>query len=81
MALRVDSIVDGVSFSLATTNGLTTVSSGAVAMWQIAAKDPSRLKVNTISDGSYFTVGWADGRARPVDVTVMWEIKRAGQTG
>ena len=79
MALRVDSIVDGVSFSLATTNGLTTVSSGAVAMWQIAAKDPSRLKVNTISDSEYFTVGWADGRARPVDVTVMWEIKKAGK--
>ncbi len=78
MALRVDSIVNGISFSLATTNGLTTIASGAVAMWEISAKDPSRLKVNTISDGSYFTIGWADGRARPVDVVVMWETKRPG---
>lgn len=77
-ALRVDSIVNGISFALATANSLTTIASGAVAMWEIAAKDPSRLKVNTISDGGYFVVGWADGRARPVDVTVMWETKRPG---
>lgn len=75
-ALRVDSVVGGVSFAIATSNSLTTVASGAVAMWQIAAKDHSGLKVNTINPSGYFVLGWADGRARPLDATVMWEIRR-----
>ena len=75
-ALRVDSIVGGVSFAIATANSLTTVASGAVAMWSIAAKDHQGLKVNTISSGNFFTLGWADGRARPLAATVMWEVRR-----
>ncbi len=76
-ALRVDSIVNGVSFAIATANSLTTVASGAVAMWNIRAKDPAAVTVNTINPGGYFVLAWADGRSRPVDTTVMWEVKRS----
>lgn len=75
-ALRVDSIVDGISFAVAMSNGLTAVASGAVAMWKLHGKDPQGLKVNTISPGNFFTIGWADGVARPVSTTVMWEIRK-----
>ena len=76
--LRVNSIVDRVSFAI------STVDSGAIGVaagtlnWKIPQAEPSGIKVNTISDGGYFVLGWADGQARPVDVTVMWEIKKPG---
>ena len=76
-ALRVDSIVGGVSFAIATANSLTTIASGAVAMWKIMGKDPVGLKINTISPLGHFIIGWADGIARPFDTTVMWDIKRS----
>ena len=75
-ALRVDSIVNGVSFAIATSNSLTTIASGAVVMWNIRGKDPMHVKVNTISPGNFFTVGYSDGTARPISATVMWEVKR-----
>lgn len=76
-ALRIDSIVNGVSFAIATTNSLTTVGSGGVAMWKIFAKEPAGIKVNTISPAAHFVLGWADGVARPYDTTIMWEIRRS----
>lgn len=76
-ALRVDSIVAGVSFGIATSNGLTTVASGAVAMWKLHGKEMNVVKVNTIRPGSYFTIGWADGVARPADATIMWECRKS----
>lgn len=76
MSLRVNSIVDGVSFALTTGNGLTVQASGAVAMWKIHGKDAQGIKVNTISPGGHFIVGWADGVARPFNSTIMWEIRR-----
>ena len=75
-ALRVDSIVGGISFAIATSNSLTTVASGAVAMWKLHGKDPDQVKVNSIRSGSYFTVGWPNGIAKPVDATVMWELRK-----
>ena len=79
-ALRVNSIVDGISFAIATANSLTTVASGASALWKLHSKDPQGIKVNTISDGAYFTLGWADGKARPVDTVLMWEVRLPGKT-
>lgn len=76
MALRVNSIVDGISFAITTANGLTTVASGAVAMWKILGKDFGPVKVNTISPQGFMTIGWADGVAKPADATIMWEIRR-----
>mgnify|MGYP001561004875 CR=1 FL=1 len=76
MALRVNSIVDGISFAITTANGLTTVASGAVAMWKILGKDFGGVKVNTISPGNFMTLGWADGVAKPANATIMWEIRR-----
>lgn len=76
MALAVNSIVDGVSFSIRTSNALTTVASGGVAMWRIAGKDMEGVKVNTISPGNFFTLGWANKQSRPRDATVLWEIRR-----
>jgi hypothetical protein len=76
MALRVNSIVNGKSFAITTANGLTTIASGAVAMWNLLGKDPGAVKVNTISSNGFMTVGWADGVAKPVDATIMWEIRR-----
>ena len=75
-ALAVNSIVGGVSFSIRTSNGLTTVASGGVAMWKIVGKDLEGVKVNTISPGNFFTLGWANKQARPNDATVLWEIRR-----
>lgn len=75
-ALRVDSIVGGVSFAVATSNSLTTIASGAVAMWRISQAMPRGLQVNTINPGNYFVLGWSDGVAKPIDVTAMWEIRR-----
>ena len=77
-ALRVNSIVDGVSFAISTADSGSIGTTAPVAMWSIPQAEPSGIKVNTISDGGYFILGWADGQARPVDVTVMWEIKKPG---
>ncbi len=73
---RVNSIVDGVSFAAVTGNGANVTSGPAVVSWQIPEAVPQGIKVNSISSGNYFTLGWADGRARPVDTTVMWEVRR-----
>lgn len=77
MALRVNSIVDGVSFAIATANSLGTVASGANVMWRIEGKDPAGVKVNSISPGGHFIFGWEDGRSRPFDATIMWEMRRS----
>lgn len=76
--LRVNSVVDRVSFALSTVDSGALGFAAATIMWELPAAKPQGIKVNTISDGGYFTLGWADGQARPVDVTVMWEIKRPG---
>lgn len=75
-ATRVHSIHEaGGSFTVAIQSA--TINSGCTLMWHIPAAEPVGLKVNTISPGNFFTFGWADGQSRPVDVTVMWEIRRA----
>lgn len=76
-ALRVDSIVGGVSFSIATANSLTVVASGAVAMWKLQGREIGQINVNTISPAGFFTLAWADGRPRALDVPIMWEIRRS----
>ena len=75
-ALRVDSIVNGKSFAIATANGQSVQASGAVAMWKVHGKEFNDVKVNTISSKNFFTVGWGDGIARPNDATVMWEVRK-----
>ncbi len=72
--VRVNSIVNGVSFGVATVDSMQLQGTNAVH-WRIPEAIPEGLKVNTISDGSYFTIGWADGEPRPVDTVVMWEVK------
>lgn len=74
--LRTNSIVDGVSFALSTTNSGAFGHAAGALNWRIPQAEPSGIKVNSISSGNYFTLGWADGQARPVDVTVLWEIRR-----
>lgn len=73
---RVNSIVDGTSFAIATDDGKGVIGTAQV-MWRIPQAIPQGVKVNTISPGNFFTLGWADQKARPVDATVMWEIKKA----
>ena len=77
--VRVNSIVDGVSFQVIAVDSLQ-VQGTQVIGWTIPEAVPQGLKVNTITESGYFTLGWADGRARPVDVTVMWEVKLPGRT-
>ena len=73
--IRVDSIVDGVSFAITATDSFGYP--GTInAMWRIPQAVPEGLKVNTVAAG-YAILGWADGQARPVDVTVMWETRRS----
>lgn len=79
VGLRVMSLVNGVSFAIATANSADVLGT-VVAHWDIPEAKPHGIKVNTISEGGYFTLGWADDRPRPVDVTVMWEIKAPGKT-
>ncbi len=74
--LRVNSIVDGVSFAISTVDSGSIGTTAPVAMWSIPEAEPNGIKVNSISSRNYFTLGWADGEPRPVDVTVMWEIRR-----
>lgn len=74
--LRINSIVNGVSMLIATVDSLQLQGvTDNVAQWSIPEAMPEGIKINTIVDGGYFILGWADGRARPVDVTVMWEVK------
>lgn len=77
--VRVNSIVDGVSFQVITTDSLQ-VQGTQVIGWHIPEAVPQGIKVNTITESGYFTLGWADGRPRPRDVTVMWEMKLPGRT-
>ena len=76
--LRVNSLVNGVSFALSTVDSGALGFAAGTIMWSIPETMPQGIKVNTISDGGYFVLGWADGEPRPVDVTVMWEIKKPG---
>ena len=74
-AIRVQSIHElGGSFTIAVQSA--TINSGASIMWKIPQAEPSGIKVNTISPGGHFILGWADGQSRPVDVVVMWELRR-----
>ena len=74
--LRVNSIVDGVSFAISTTNSAAFGHEAGLLNWAIPQAEPRGIKVNSISSGNYFTLGWADGQAKPRDVTVMWEVRR-----
>lgn len=76
---RVNSIVDGVSFGVATVDSLAPVGTSLIH-WNIPEAVPAGIKVNTITEEGYFTLGWADGRPRPRDVTVMWEVRLPGRT-
>lgn len=73
---RTSSIVGGVSFAIATDDGQNVTSGPAIVGWRIFDAIPEGLKVNTISPGNFFTLGWADGRTRPIDTAVMWEMRR-----
>ena len=75
-SLRVSSIVDGVSFLIATVDSLQ-VQGTTVAMWDIPEAKAIGVKVNSIVSGGYFSIGWGDERPRPRDATVMWELRRA----
>ncbi len=74
--LRVNSIVGGVSFAISTSNSAAFGHAAGIVNWAIPQAEPRGIKVNSISPGSYFTLGWADGQAKPRDVTVLWEIRR-----
>lgn len=73
---RINSVVDGVSFAATTDDGQGITAGTAVLGWRIEEAIPQGLKVNTIGVG-FFTMGWADGRARPVDSTVHWEVRKS----
>ena len=74
--LRVNSVVNGVSFAISTVDSQAIGTLAPVANWAIEQAEPQGIKVNSISSSNYFILGWADGRARPVDTVVMWEIRR-----
>lgn len=74
--LRVNSIVNGTSFAITTVDSGSIGTTAPFAMWSIGQTEPQGIKVNSISPKNYFTLGWADGQARPIDVTVLWEIRR-----
>lgn len=76
--LRVCSIVDGVSFAIATADGASIGHATAKVNWNIPRAAVGGIKVNSISDATHFILGWADGVARPIDATVMWEMRRTG---
>ena len=73
---RVNSIVDGVSFALTTQDSMPVGVAAATLMWRIPQAEPEKIVVNTISSGNYFTFGWADKTARPIDVNVLWEVRK-----
>lgn len=71
---RVQSIFDGGAFTVAISSATTT--SGCNIGWHIPSAEPCAVKVNSISPGGNFTLGWADQKPRPIDVTVLWEIRK-----
>lgn len=73
---RVNSIVDGISFQVMTEDGQNVTSGPANVNWRIPETVPMGLTVNTISPGNFFTLGWADGKPRPIDSTIMWELRK-----
>lgn len=73
---RTNSIVDGVSFAVVTEDGQSMSGGTAAVGWRIPESVPFGLKVNTIGVGN-FTLGWADQKPRPIDATIMWEIRRS----
>ena len=75
-SFRVDSVVGGVSFAIVTLDGQNVTSGPYNINWHIPQAVPQGIKVNTISPGNFFTFGWADGQSRPVDSTVLWELRR-----
>ena len=75
-SLRINSIVDGVSFAISTVNSQPLGIAAPIVNWDIPRADVSKLRVNSISSNGYFILGWADANPRPIDVTVMWEVKR-----
>lgn len=72
----VNSIVNGVSFALATQDRQNVTSGPINIGWRIPEAMHQGLKVNTIVSKGYFVVGWADGQSRPLDATVMWELRK-----
>ena len=38
---------------------------------------PAAIEVKTITDGSYFTLGRADGRGVARNETILWQIENA----
>lgn len=74
--LRISSIVDGVSFLIATIDS-NQVQGTQVATWEIPEAYPTTIKVNTIVSNRYVTFGWADERPRPLNATIMWELRRS----
>ena len=75
-ALRVNSIVDGVSFAVSRVDSGAYSSGANNIMWRIPEAIPAGLKVNSLASGGYMSLGWEDERPRPMDVTVMWELRR-----
>jgi len=73
--MRINSIVDGVSMLFHTIDSIALIGT-AVVHWTIPQAKHEGIKVNTISPGNFFTLGWADGAARPRDATVMWELRK-----
>lgn len=74
--LRINSIVDGVSFAISTVNSQPIGLTAPIVNWEIPRAKVAGVKVNTISPGAHFILGWSDGIAKPNDVVVMWEIRR-----
>lgn len=72
----VRSVVDGVSFAVAAEDGLSPTSGTWSIGWRIPEAVPAGLHVSTIGVGN-FTFAWSDGRGRPVDSTIMWELRRS----
>lgn len=74
---RINSIVDGVSFALSTVDSNPSGLTATNLIWSLPTAVPVNIKVNTISPNGFFTLGWPDGIGRPVDVVVMWELRRS----
>lgn len=74
--VRVNSIVDGVSFAVSRIDSGAFSTGANNIMWRIPEAIPKGLKVNSLASGSYMSLGWVDERPRPMDVTVMWELRR-----
>ena len=70
--LRINSMVDGVSFAITTINSGQLAGNG-VAHWSLPTAVPG-VRVSSIGVG-HFLFATPDGAARPLDQTVMWEIR------